>query len=281
MNWKFVKYLSNTKFRRLVGVKRSTFDIMHTGLKSAWSQKIKKGGPSPKLSLENSLLLTLAYLREYSCFAKTGGYFKVSESTAYRVVIWIENELIKLNCFHLPGKNSLYKNNYELVIIDVSECPIERPKRKQSGRNRNKQKYYYSGKKKKHSIKVQIVAKKGNILATNFANGKKHDFKMYKESRLPLKKSTIVEVDLGYQGIKKYHTNSNLPHKKTKKSPLTKEQKIQNKEQASKRVAVEHVFASLKRFKIISQKYRNRRRRFGLRFNLIASIHNMEWNTKL
>ncbi len=72
-----------------------------------------------------------------------------------------------------------------------------------------------------------------------------------------------------------------MPHKKSKKNPLTMEQKNQNKEQRSSRVEVEHVFASIKRFKIISQKYRNRRRRFGLRFNLIAAIHNPEWNAKL
>lgn len=278
MNWKSVKNLSNTNFRRMVGVERSTFEIMSTGLKPAWNQKLMNGGPSPKLSLENSLLLTLTYWREYSSFAKTGGYFKVSESTAFRIVIWTENELIKLNCFHLPRENSLYKNNYEFVKIDVSECPIERPKKKQSGRHRNQQKHYYSGKKKKHSIKVQIVVEKGIILSTSFANGKKHDFRMFKESRLPIKKTTVAEVDLGYQGIKKYHANSTLPHKKTKKNPLSKEQKTQNKEQASNRVEVEHVFASIKRFKIFSQKYRNRRKRFGLRFNLIASIHNMEWN---
>lgn len=75
--------------------------------------------------------------------------------------------------------------------------------------------------------------------------------------------------------------NLSLPNKKAKKNPLTKEQKIQNKEQASSSVEVEHVFASVKRFKLISQKYRNRRRRFGFRFNLIAAIHNLEWDVKL
>ena len=281
MNWKYVKNISNTQFRRLVGVKRSTFEIMVTGLKPIWKLKQIRGGPPTKLSLENSLLLALSYYREYASMAKTGSYFKVSESTAFRTILWIENKLIKLKHFHLPGKNSLYKNTYELIKIDVSECPIERPKRKSRGRHRNRQKHYYSGKKKKHSLKVQVVVEEGKILSTNFSNGKRHDFRIFKESELPLQESTIVEVDLGYQGINKYHKNSNLPLKKSKKNPLTMEQKNQNKEQASRRVEVEHVFASIKRFKIISQKYRNRRRRFGLRFNLIAAFHNLEWNAKL
>lgn len=82
-----------------------------------------------KLSLENSILRALTYWREYSSMAKIGSYFKVSESTALRTIVWVTNELIKLNCFHLPGKSMLYKNTYEIIKIDVSECPIERPKR--------------------------------------------------------------------------------------------------------------------------------------------------------
>jgi len=108
MNWKYVKNISNTQFRRLVGVKRSTFEIMVTGLKPIWKLKQIRGGPPTKLSLENSLLLALSYYREYASMAKTGSYFKVSESTAFRTILWIENKLIKFKHFHLPGKHSLY-----------------------------------------------------------------------------------------------------------------------------------------------------------------------------
>jgi DDE superfamily endonuclease len=67
-----------------------------------------------------------------------------------------------------------------------------------------------------------------------------------------------------------------LPKKKTKKNPLTKEDKRKNRALSSERVANENVIGMLKRFKIISERYRNRRKRFGLRFNLIAAIYNME-----
>jgi hypothetical protein len=79
-----------------------------------------------------------------------------------------------------------------------------------------------------------------------------------------------------YQGIQKLHAKSELPKKKTKKAPLTKEDKKKNQELASERVVNENVIGMLKRFKIISDKYRNRRKRFGLRFNLISAIYNME-----
>ena len=83
-------------------------------------------------------------------------------------------------------------------------------------------------------------------------------------------------ADSGYQGLQEIHANSQLPKKKPKKGKLTKEEKQANKTIASQRVLNENVIGMLKRFKIISDKYRNRRRRFGLRFNLIAGIYNFE-----
>ncbi len=87
-----------------------------------------------------------------------------------------------------------------------------------------------------------------------------------------------VITDTGYQGIQKLHNKSELPKKKTKKNPLTQEERKRNQELASERVINENVIGMLKRFKIISDKYRNRRKRFGLRFNLIAAIYNWELN---
>jgi hypothetical protein len=85
-----------------------------------------------------------------------------------------------------------------------------------------------------------------------------------------------VLTDTGYLGLNKIHANSKLPKKKTKKRPLTKEDKAENKKLSSQRVINENVIGMLKRFKIIADKYRNRRKRFGLRFNLIAGIYNYE-----
>lgn len=85
-----------------------------------------------------------------------------------------------------------------------------------------------------------------------------------------------VITDTGYQGLQKLHNKFELPKKKSKKTPLTKEDKKKNQELASERVVNENVIGMLKRFKIISDKYRNRRKRFGLRFNLISAIYNME-----
>jgi IS5 family transposase len=89
-------------------------------------------------------------------------------------------------------------------------------------------------------------------------------------------KTTLMQADSGYQGIKKMHSNSEIPIKGTKKKPLTTEQKKQNQQLASSRVSVENVLRNLKIFRILSEKYRNRRKRFGLRLNLIAAITNLQ-----
>ena len=114
------------------------------------------------------------------------------------------------------------------------------------------------------------------MICTAFGNGKKHDFRLFKESKTHIHQQIKALTDSGYQGIQKLHAHSELPKKRSKKHPLTKEDKTHNQQIARDRVINENIIGKLKRFKIISDKYRNRRRRFGLRFNLIAGIYNWE-----
>ena len=117
------------------------------------------------------------------------------------------------------------------------------------------------------------------IVCLYMGKGKMHDFRLFKESEVHIDPQTGVAVDSGYQGLQNIHAKTELPKKKSKKSPLTKEEKARNREIASKRVLNENVIAVVKRFRILAEKYRNRRRRFYLRFNLIAGIYNLELNT--
>jgi hypothetical protein len=118
----------------------------------------------------------------------------------------------------------------------------------------------------------------GKIISTCIKKGRRHDFRIYKESKTHLLASVLMQVDSGYQGIKKLHTNSELPLKTTKKHPLTKGQKKENHILSSSRVLVENVIRRLKIFRIIGERYRNRRKRFGLRLNLIAALYNYQLN---
>ncbi len=118
--------------------------------------------------------------------------------------------------------------------------------------------------------------KSKKIICTAFCNGKRHDFRLFKESIVAISPKVKVITDTGYQGITKIHANSELPKKKSKKSPLSEKDKKNNQAVASERVLNEHVICMLKRFKVIADRYRNRRKRFALRFNLIAGIYNLE-----
>lgn len=122
-----------------------------------------------------------------------------------------------------------------------------------------------------------IVRKKtGKILATAFCEGKKADLALFKQSKTILAAWLRGVADSGYQGIDKLHANTQTPQKKSKHHPLTKEQKAANRAMARERIGCEHVIRRLKVFRILSERYRNRRKRFGLRFNLIAAICNLE-----
>jgi len=122
-----------------------------------------------------------------------------------------------------------------------------------------------------------VVDKKSKIvICTDYCNGKKHDFKLFIDSKVRWLKKIKALTDSGYIGINKIQSYTQLPKKRTKKNPLSKKDKKNNKELSSQRVINENVIGFLKRFKIISDRYRNRRKRFGLRFNLIAGICNHE-----
>jgi len=270
------KNMNEKIFRRIIGVKKNTFKYLLMLLELKPKKSGKKLGRKPNLTSNKQLMLTLQYWSNYMTLLEVGFMFGVSEASACRIVKRIEDKLAKSGVCKLRGKKSLLTTDEDQIIIDVTECPIERPKRKKLGRIKNRQKYYYSGKKKRHTIKVQLLISNKEIRATAFANGKKHDFRLFKESKTYLHKSKKIKADSGYQGLQKLHSESDLPKKGSKKNPLTKEDKAKNKQQAKKRVVVEHVIGWIKRFKIISTRYRGRRKRFGLRFNIICGIYNYE-----
>ncbi len=116
----------------------------------------------------------------------------------------------------------------------------------------------------------------GEIICTAHGQGQTHDFRLFKNSKVLLKKDIECFVDKGYQGIHKLHSNSQVPYKKPRNGKLNREQKKKNRDLARKRVIGEHIHRKLKIFKILSDCYRNRRKRFSLRFNLIAGLYNYE-----
>ena len=112
------------------------------------------------------------------------------------------------------------------------------------------------------------------IICTAHGTGKEHDFKLFKRSKVKPIESIEVLADKGYQGIGRIHGTIYIPIKKPKKKDLSPRQKEYNRELARYRIYIEHVIRCLKIFRILAQPYRNRRRRFKLRFNLISGLYN-------
>lgn len=126
-----IQWLEEEKFRRLTGVKKTTFNRMVVILEEADGKKKVRGGRKNKLCIEDRLLMALEYMREYRTYFHVSQSYGVSESTAYDTIKWIEDTLIKHPDFALPGRKALVKKDvtYEVVLIDATETPIERPKK--------------------------------------------------------------------------------------------------------------------------------------------------------
>jgi len=128
-------------FKRLYGVKPATFNKMLSILQKEFNKMHRYGGKPPKLTPEDKLYVTLKYLREYRTMDSIAADYGVCKATVCLSIQWVEDTLVKDGTFALPGKKVLKKKSsaIEYIVVDVTESPINRPKKNQ--------KDYYSGKK--------------------------------------------------------------------------------------------------------------------------------------
>jgi len=125
-----VTKLRDGDFKQIIGVKRETFVEMADVLRQSYVAKHQRRGRHCKLSIEEQLFMSLKYWRQYVTQKELAFEFSVGEATAHDVIVWVEDTLIKSGRFSLPGKKALLENNdIEVVLVDVTESPIERPKK--------------------------------------------------------------------------------------------------------------------------------------------------------
>lgn len=150
----------------------------------------------------------------------------------------------------------------------LQKCPANDPK---------KQRRWYSGKKKRHTLKFQVLLSTATqmILGVATSAGAVHDLTLFRRSGVRLPHETALIGDAGYQGIWKVHGHSITPHKATKASPLSDEQRQDNRVLAHTRQGIEHAIRRMKIFRVLKGVYRHRRRRFALRVQLIAALCNL------
>ena len=144
MTYEQIKNLKEKEFKRLCGVKPKVFDEMVDILKQESPKQRQRGGQA-KLTIEDQLLIALEYWREYRTYFHISKSWGVHESTVCRIVHRVENKLIKSKKFSLPGKKALTSTDtqWEVVIVDVGESPIERPKKTKKLLQRKKEETYF------------------------------------------------------------------------------------------------------------------------------------------
>jgi hypothetical protein len=263
----------SASFQRLAGVRVSTFDEMLAQLSGPWNKaqarKRKSGRPWETGGLEDHLLIMLIYYRCYVTQEFIGFFYNMDKSAICRAIQRIEKLAKPL--FAVKREPRITRKEAEALIIDCTEQPIHRPG------DEAVQKEHYSGKKKRHTLKTEyIVTKKGRIASVSPSQpGSRHDLAV-RRSGPKLPKGARAYGDSAYQGYDKEHIAIDYPYKKPKGGELTEEEKEYNKGLSRFRVRVEHKIGQVKRFRIVSNPFRNPRRTHSMKTSIIAGIVNLE-----
>ena len=135
MSYEQVKDLPPAEFKRYCGVQPETFRKMVEAVSSHLSRKRRVTGRPTKLAVEDQVLMTLEYWREYRTLFHLATSWGLHESSVWRTIRRVEDILTKSRDFKLPGKKKLQPADHEIefIVVDVAETPVERPK-KSSGR---------------------------------------------------------------------------------------------------------------------------------------------------
>jgi hypothetical protein len=281
-------------FKSFTGLAVSEFDVIAKEIESKYDEHERKrlsnrkrkrdiGAGRPfKLKAKERFLMLLVYYRLYITFTLSGFLFDLDQSNICRDISIIE-PLIK-QCIPLPKK--LYKRTRRLrtideveeyfpgfkAFIDSSEQEIPRPK------NKRRRKSYYSGKKRKHTIKTQyMVNSEGTILhKTSHDRGRIHDYEIFKNKHpiTPLQVENVL--DLGYLGVKNDFPTVKyvLPFRKKRKSELSDGEKRYNRKYSKLRIIIEHTVSRIKKFGIMGTKFRNRLGRYDHASDIVSGLVN-------
>ncbi len=261
----------SASFHRLTGVSVATFDQMLARLRGPWEaaerRKGKSGRPWEIGGLEEHLLVLLLYYRCYVTQEFLGVFYRVDRSVICRAIQRVEAQVKPL--FALRRAPKVSRRDTEALIIDCTEQPIQRPKDDAT------QRAHYSGKKKRHTLKTEyIVAGQGRIVSVSDSHpGSQHDLTI-RRAEPPLPKHARGYADSAYQGYDKDHPNLDIPYKKPKGGELTEEERDYNRGLASFRVTIEHQIGRTKRFRILSDRYRNPRHTHHTKTSIIAGLVN-------
>jgi hypothetical protein len=264
---------ASPSFVRLTGVSLSTFDKLFTQLSGPWAglqrRKRKSGRPSDIGGLEDHLLVMLIYYRCYVTQEFLGFLYHVHKSAICRAIK--RTEKLAKPLIGVGRKPKISRAEAEALIVDCTEQTIQRPAADAV------QKQHYSGKKKRHTLKNEyVVTRKGRIVSASASHpGSRHDLSVRRRGP-PLPRQARVYADSAYQGYDKDHKDLEFPYKKPKKGKLSDDEKEYNRGLSGFRVKVEHRIGRTKRYKILTDRFRNPRPTHGMKISIIAGLVNLE-----
>lgn len=287
-------------FRSLTGMTVSEFDTLYkeTGskigecllasLNERDRQRSVGAGGVYKNDTKNRLLMTIIWLRIYATYEVLGFLFDLDKSNVQRnmkpILEVLEKEMGKEISW--PDKEKRQKMRMAqfmkefsdvVAIVDATEQPTQRPK------DNDEQKKYYSGKKKRHTLKKQIIVtpEGETIHVSKTEPGSKSDKKIFDESDPgDMDDDDAFMGDKGYQGIQHEHY-AILPDKKPKGKELSLEKKARNKRISKMRLVVEHTFGKIKNYQAVSQKYRHPRDSHDAVFGIVAGLVNRQIRNRI
>lgn len=248
-----------------------------TRRKGAPRQRAVGAGGKHRYDLRNRLLMTLFWLRVYTSYEVMGFFYEMNKTNIEDNLKDILATLERMSSFSYdrPGAQSKKLHSVSEVmdafpdvrlVIDAKEQRIERPKAKKDDPNppQDRQKPYYSGKKKTHTLKNQIAVRPdGRIEAVSESvpGGQTHDLTLLRQTDLlsQLGEGEAAMLDKGYDGVQNDYPDQPiyLPFKARRNHPLTADQKAYNRFLARYRILVEHSLACMNRFQILRQVFRH------------------------
>jgi hypothetical protein len=290
-------------FKTFTGLEVSEFDALYSKLEAVnpafeekrlarSGRKNKAGAGHPfKLNLKNRFLMLLLYYRLYVSSTLIGFLFDLGQTNVLKDIRALEPAAQAI----LPLPKKIHDATRRLqtleeveayfpgfkAFIDATEQEIPRPKSKL------KRKTHYSGKKKKHTVKTQIVVNRIGLIVhkTNHARGGRHDYALFKQHHPHLPDNVSLGLDLGYDGVQGDYPDlkSEVPFKRrspgrskrgVKAKELAPEQKSFNLKLSKERVVVEHTFSRVKKFRIMGEEFRNRLKHYDTMTDIVSGLIN-------
>lgn len=294
-------------FKSLTGMSLPAFDRLFEGFVPAHFQRLSNtptkrggqprkrafgGGPAFRHTLRDRLVMALVWLKVYPTYEVLGFFFSLAKPNARTNVEEILDTLEAMAEFPLerPCKDRKKLRSVEAVmdafpevtwVIDSKEQRIRRPGgRDEEGNSR--QKRYYSGKKKAHTLKTQIAVRPDGLIEalSESVPGSTHDLTLLRETKLleQLDDGEGAMMDKGYDGIEKGYPSLPLylPYKARRNRPLTEVEEAYNRELSSYRIVVEHTNAQLQKYQVLAQTYRHARPKHSRSVRVVAGLVNRQ-----